>query len=319
MIARTFRTALRGTSLAAPLLLAACAMGPNYHRPGLPASAGYERPTAQPDAQEAPRVVTGQDVAADWWRVFGSKDLDALVETALKNNPSLTAAKASLRAAHEQVLAQRGAYYPSLSLSVQPSRQQVAQTLSSPLDNNAFLYSLTTTQLSISYVPDLFGANRRAVESLAAQRDAQRFELEAARLTIVTNVVAAAVQDATLRAQIAETRSIIIDQERTLASFRRQLDLGQASRADVAAQEALLAQAQESLPPLEKQLETNRDLLASLVGRTPAELDDIHLELTSITLPGDLPLSLPARLVEQRPDVRIAEAQLHAASAQVGV
>lgn len=319
MIARTFRTALRGTALAAPLLLAACAVGPNYHHPALSTSAGYERPAAQPNTVGAPQLTTGQDVAADWWRVFGSKDLNALVEMALKHNPNLTAAKASLRAAHEQVLAQRGAYYPSVSLSAQPSRQQFAGTLSSPLENNAFLYSLTTTQLNISYVPDLFGANRRAVESLAAQQDAQRFELEAARLTIATNVVTAAVQDAVLRAQIAETHSIISDQARTLASFRRQLELGQTSRADVAAQEALLAQAQESLPLLEKQLEINRDLLASLVGRTPAELDDTPFDLASITLPADLPLSLPARLVEQRPDVRIAEAQLHAASAQVGV
>ena len=319
MIARTFRTVVRGTSIAAPLLLAACAVGPNYHRPGLSASAGYERPTAQPNAEGAPQLVTGQDVAADWWRVFGSKDLDSLIETALRNNPNLTAAKASLRAAREQVLAQRGAFYPTVSLSTQPTRQQFAGTLSSPLENNSFLYTLTTTQLSVSYVPDLFGANRRAVESLTAQQEAQRFELEAARLTIVTNVVTAAVQDAVLRALIAETRSIISDQERTLVSFKRQFELGQASRADVAAQEALLAQAQESLPPLEKQLETNRDLLASLVGRTPAELDDTRFDLASITLPADLPLSLPARLVEQRPDVRIAEAQLRTASAQVGV
>ncbi len=318
MTARTVRTALKGGALIAPLLLAACAVGPNYHRPTLPTSAGYERATAQPTSETGPRLASGQDVAADWWRVFGSSELNALIETALKNNPTLTAAKASLRAAHEQVLAQRGAYYPSASLSLQPTRSQFAPTLSSPLENNSFLYTLTTTQLNVSYVPDLFGANRRAVESLVAQQDAQRFELEAARLTIATNVVTAAVQDALLRAQIQQTRAIIADQARTLVSFRRQLELGQASRADIAAQEALLAQAQQTLPPLEKQLEINRDLLASLVGCTPAELDDTPFDLASITLPQDMPLSLPARLVEQRPDVRIAEAQLHAASAQIG-
>jgi NodT family efflux transporter outer membrane factor (OMF) lipoprotein len=320
MTGRIFRTAFTSAAFAAPLLLGACAVGPNYHHPTLPTSAGYERPAASDAAGEgAPRLVSGQDVAADWWRVFGSKDLDALVETALKNNPTLTAAKASLRAAHEQVLAQRGAYYPTASLSIQPTRSQFAPTLSSPLENNSFLYTLTTTQLNISYVPDLFGANRRTVESLVAEQDAQRFELEAARLTIATNVVTAAVQDALLRAQIAQTHAIIADQERTLVSFRRQLELGQASRADVAAQEALLAQAQQTLPPLEKQLKINQDLLASLVGRTPAELDETQFDLAAITLPQDLPLSLPARLVAQRPDVRIAEAQLHAASAQIGI
>lgn len=300
--------------LAAPLLLAACAVGPNYKRPALPAGAGYLPPSESP-----PAVAVGQDVSAEWWRAFGSDDLNALVDQALKASPTLEAAKHALRAAHEAVLAQRGAYYPSIALSTQPSRQQFAQTLSSPTASGADLYSLTTTQVSVSYTPDLFGANRRAVESLVAQQDAQRFELEAARLTLVSTVVTTAVQDALLRDQIAATKAIIDDQQRTLDSFRRQAELGQASQADLAAQEALLAQAQASLPPLEKAFEINRDLLASLIGRTPAETPDVRFDLGSVTLPDSLPLSLPARLVEQRPDVRVAEAQLHAASAQIGV
>jgi NodT family efflux transporter outer membrane factor (OMF) lipoprotein len=276
----------------------------------LPAS-GAETPS--------PALAPGMDIPAQWWSVFHSAELDALVGDALKNSSTLEAARHALRAAKEEVAVQRGAYYPQVSASLQPSHQQFAQTLSSPLQSNESTYNLTTTQVSVSYTPDLFGANRRAVESLVAQADQQRFELEAARLTLASNVVLAAINDASLRAQIGETQAIIADQQTTLASFRRQFQLGQASAADVAAQEALLAQSQGSLPPLEKQFRINRDLLAALIGKTPGEAVDVRINLDSLTLPQTLPLSLPAQLVEHRPDVRIAEAELHAASAQVGV
>ena len=309
--------------LAAPLLLATalagCAVGPDYHRPALPAAAGYGVDVQPGPGGVGPSLALGQDVDAQWWRALGSADLDALVDEALKNNPNLDAAKSALRAAHEATLAQRGAYFPTVAVSIQPSRQQFAPTLSSPTASGAELYTLTTTQLSVGYTPDLFGANRRAVEQAAAQEEDQRFELEAARLTLVNSVVAAAVQDALLRDQIKATQEIIKGQGRTLASFQRQLQLGQASQADLAAQEALLAQAQANLPPLEKAFEINRDQLAALVGRTPAQPVDKVFDLSAFTLPASLPVSLPARLVEQRPDVRKAEAQLHAASAGIGM
>jgi NodT family efflux transporter outer membrane factor (OMF) lipoprotein len=265
------------------------------------------------------QLVSGLNIPAQWWRIFHSAELDALVGQALKNSPTLEAAKQALRAAQEQVKAQQGAFYPSVSASLQPSHQAFAETLSSPLQSGNSIYNLTTTQVSVSYTPDLFGANRRAVESLVAQADQQRFELEAARLTLASNVVLAAIQDASLRAQIDETQAIIQEQRQTLASFRRQFQLGQVSKADLAAQEALVAQSQAALPPLEKAFRINRDLLSALMGRTPGEPLDVRFDLLSLTLPEQLPLSLPAQLVEHRPDVRIAEAELHAASAQVGV
>jgi NodT family efflux transporter outer membrane factor (OMF) lipoprotein len=265
------------------------------------------------------QLVSGLNIPAQWWRIFHSAELDALVGEALKNSPTLEAAKQALRAAQEQVKAQQGAFYPSVSASLQPSHQAFAETLSSPLQSGNSIYNLTTTQVSVSYTPDLFGANRRAVESLVAQADQQRFELEAARLTLASNVVLAAIQDASLRAQIDETQAIIQEQRQTLASFRRQFQLGQVSKADLAAQEALVAQSQAALPPLEKAFRINRDLLSALMGRTPGEPLDVRFDLLSLTLPEQLPLSLPAQLVEHRPDVRIAEAELHAASAQVGV
>ena len=299
--------------MAALLPLAACAVGPNYHRPSLSPAAGVGA------AADQPQLVSGMDVPAEWWSVFHSADLDALVAQALNNNPTISAAQAALRAAREQVKAQRGAYFPSVDASLQPSRARFAPVLASPLQSGSDLYTLTTTQVSVSYTPDLFGANRRAVESLAAQADQQRFELEAARLTLASNVVQAALQDALLRQEIAQTQTIIADQRQTLASFRQQFQLGQASQADVAAQEALLAQSEASLPPLEKQFRVNRDLLSALVGRTPAEPVDVRFDFQSLTLPDRLPLSLPAQIVEHRPDVRMAEAQLHAASAEIGV
>jgi NodT family efflux transporter outer membrane factor (OMF) lipoprotein len=294
-------------------MLDACAVGPNYHRPSLSPAAGYGL-----DAKTA-TVVDGTEVSGEWWRVFQSDALDALVAEALKNNSTVAAAKAALKAAREQEKAQRAAFFPTVTASVQPSRQQFAQTLSSPLQSGGELYSLTTTQVSIAYAPDLFGANRRAVEALVAAKDQQRFELEAARLTLATNVVQAAVQDALLRAEIETTRGIIADQEQTLASFQRQYALGQASKADLAAQEALLAQARAALPPLQKQLEINRDLLAALVGRTPGEPVDVKFAFSDLKPPERVPLSLPADLVAHRPDVRMADAALHAASAEVGV
>ncbi|HXQ14825.1 MAG TPA: efflux transporter outer membrane subunit [Caulobacteraceae bacterium] len=307
-------------ALIAPLLLAACTVGPNYQRPPLAPTAGYGAAAAPPaNADGGPTLVAGADVPGEWWQVYHCAELDQLVALALKHNATIDAARAALRAAQEQVRAQRGADYPQVTGSLQPTRQKFANTLASPLQSGIELYSLTTTQLSVSYSPDLFGANRRAVESLQAQADQQRFELEAARLTLASNVVVAAIQDALLRAEIGETKAIIDDQQRTVASFQLQLKQGQAATTDLAAQQALLAQAQAALPPLQKQFRINRDLLAALVGRTPDEPVDVRFDLAALTLPDKLPLSLPAQLVEHRPDVRIAEAQLHAASAQIGV
>jgi len=315
----------RAAALAALLPLAACAVGPNYHRPPLWTTASYgaeaisPSPTQASNTTEGPQLVSGMNIPDQWWQVFRSPDLDDLIAQALRNSPTIDAAKAALRAAKEQVKAQRGAYYPTVSASIQPSRQSLAQTLSSPLESGADIYDLTTTQVSISYTPDLFGANARTVESLVAQADQQRYELAAAHVTLASNVALAAVQDALLRAQIAETKAIILDQQQILSSFRRQNQLGQTSNSDLAAQEALLAQAEATLPPLEKQFRINRDLLSALVGRSPGEPLDVSFDFQSLTLPVQLPLSLPAKLVEQRPDVRIAEEQLHAASAQIGI
>jgi NodT family efflux transporter outer membrane factor (OMF) lipoprotein len=326
MSAPSLRSITSAAILSGGLLLAGCGAGPDYQRPALPAAAGYggdaQVPAATvPDSgsSAALQLVSGQDIPAAWWQVFHSADLDALVALSLKNNPTITAALAALRAAHEQVLAQQGYYYPTASASIQPGREKVARTLASPLASGNSIFNLTTSQVSISYTPDLFGGNARAVESLVAQEDQQRYGLEAARLTLASNVALAAIEDALLRSQIELTRGIIAEQQQMLRSFQEQYRLGQASGADLAGQEASLAQAQAALPPLVKQFRINRDQLLALVGRTPGEVLDLRFDLQAFVVPDQLPLSLPAQLVEHRPDVLIAGEQLHAACAQIGV
>nr|WP_232077510.1 efflux transporter outer membrane subunit [Variovorax sp. PBL-E5] len=224
-----------------------------------------------------------------------------------------------MRGARENTLAQQGAFFPSVAAQFNPTRQSIVPVLASPLASGSDIYSLHTAQLNIAYAPDVFGGNRQQVKSLQAQADTQRFQLQAARLTLTSNVVLGAVQLASLQAQIGTTHQLIDLAEHQLALFQRQHALGQTGIADVAAQEAVVAQVRATLPPLEKQREQQRNQLAVLAGRLPGDRAAFDVELDALRLPDELPLSLPPRLVEQRPDVQAAEAQLHAASAQIGV
>jgi NodT family efflux transporter outer membrane factor (OMF) lipoprotein len=259
------------------------------------------------------------DIPGQWWELFHSKPLNEMVEKAIKANPDLDAAKAALRGAWENVYADKGALLPSVSAEYGVTRQKVGDPLSSPLANNSNLFTLHTAQVGVGYTLDVFGGTRRQIEVSKAQADWQRFQLEAAYLTLTSNVVASAVQEAGLRGQIVATRQIIDIQTKSLELLRRQFALGQIAEADVVAQEAALAQTQAMLPPLEKQLAQQRDLLARLIGSFPSETISAEFELSSLQLPKELPLSLPSKLVEQRPDVRSAEEQMHAACAGVGV
>lgn len=316
----------RAAACVALILLSGCAVGPDYKRPAPPTAEGYTqqplpKQTAAADVKggEAQRYVLDMDIPGQWWTLFHSKPLDDLVEQAMKANPDAEAAQAALRGAWENVYAQQGAYFPSVEASFTPTRQKVPNALASPLSNNSNVFSLHTAQVAVAYTPDVFGGARRQVESLKAQADWQRFQLEATYLTLTSNVVAAAVEEAALRGQIAATKRIVEIQEQTLELSQRQLTLGQLAVADVTAQEAALAQSQAALPPLERQLAQERDLLARLIGRFPSETLIEKFELSSLQLPQELPLSLPSKLVAQRPDVRSAEEQLHAACAEIGV
>ncbi|MDD5295377.1 MAG: efflux transporter outer membrane subunit [Rhodocyclaceae bacterium] len=302
------------SAITAAMLTTACAVGPDFRRPDAPDVKAY-----LPAEPRAPGLVAGADIPAEWWQSFHSPALDALVRRSLDANPNVEAARAALRIAQESAAAQRGAFWPQASASLAPSRQRIADSLSSPLNAPANPFSLHTAQLNIAYAPDVFGGNRRQEESLEAQAESARFELEAARLSLAANVVTAAIQEASLRGQMAATERIIALQAETLDLARRQQALGAIAEAGVAAQEAALAQSRAALPPLRKQLAQTRDLLTALAGGFPDRELEQRFDLEHLELPPELPLSLPSRLVEQRPDVRAAEAQLHAASAQVGV
>ena len=181
------------------------------------------------------------------------------------------------------------------------------------------LFNLFNATVNVSYSLDVWGGKRRAVEASEAQAGYQRFQVEAAFLTLTANVVTTAIQEASLRGQIKATQDIIKGQTEQLEVLRGQFNLGGAARSDVLAQEADLAATQATLPPLEKQLEQQRSLLATLTGRFPSEADRQAFTLAVLTLPQKLPLSVPSRLVQQRPDIRAAEEQLHQASANIGV
>jgi NodT family efflux transporter outer membrane factor (OMF) lipoprotein len=306
------------------LILAGCAAGPDFQRPAPPDVQAFRSADSgnivAPVAGIAPQhYVVAADIPAQWWQLFRAPALDALVARALEANPNLDAARAALRVARENAAAQGGSLWPQIGLNLQPSRQKIADSLSSPLNSGASIYSLHTAQVNVAYTADVFGGNRRAIESLEAQAEVQRFELEAARLSLAANVVAAAIQEAALRGQLSATERIARLQTEMLALAHRQFELGAIAETGVLAQEAALAQTRAALPPLRKQLAQTRDLLTALTGGFPDKDLAETFDLDGMTLPHELPLSLPSRLVEQRPDVRAAEAQAHAASAQVGV
>src|SRR5262249_14110299 len=180
----------------------------------------------------------------------------------------------------ENVRAQQGAFYPAVTGSFAASRNKNAEVLAPTLSSNQLLFNLYQAQLAVSWTPDIFGGNRRQVEALRAQAEAQRLQLRATYIALSVNVVAAAVQEASLRDQIAAAQEVIRNVGDALAIIRRQNALGQVAGAEVAAEEAALAQAQQALPPLEKQLAQQRDLLTALAGRLPADEIDETFELS---------------------------------------
>ena len=317
---------LRLAAVPVLLLFGGCAVGPNFNKPAAPDVTGYTptpisttSSTADVSGGEAQHFVEGQDIPGEWWTLFRSQPLNDLIEHSLKTNPDLKAAHAALAVARENVLAQRGAYYPSVTAGFAANRSKTSNEISPVPNAYIFNYSLYTPQVSVSFTPDVFGLNRRTVESLKAQEQEAQFALVATHITLSSNVVVAAIQEASLRAQIDSTHELIAINAHMLEILRTQYSQGYVSRLDVAAQESQLAQISATLPPLVKQLAQQRDLLAALSGGFPSQDIPERLELSTLQLPQDLPLSLPSQLVEQRPDVRQAEENLHSASAQIGV
>jgi NodT family efflux transporter outer membrane factor (OMF) lipoprotein len=308
------------------IALTACAVGPDFHAPAAPPTELYT-PAPQPQvtvdapgaAGKAQTFVTDRDIPADWWTLFQSESLDGLVRAALRDSPTVESAKATLRSAQESYNAQWGALLvPAVDGSFSGTREKVPGAAFGAPSLGASEFTLVSASVNVSYRLDLFGASRRQLEALRAQTSFQRWELEAANLTLTGNVVTTAINVASLRAQIATANDIVASEQDQLDVVQRQFNAGGASRADVLLQSSQLAQTQATLPALEKALAPAQHRLAVLSGRTP-DTETPTFELERFTLPTELPVSVPANLIRQRPDVQAAEATLHQASAQVGV
>jgi NodT family efflux transporter outer membrane factor (OMF) lipoprotein len=264
-----------------------------------------------PIAGDAQRFLQDTDVPGQWWTLFRSPLLNDLVEQALRANPDIDAAQATLRQAHENVIAQQGALFPQVNGTGQVGRQE-STTTRNTLD-------LFNASVSVSYLVDAFGAVQRSIEASSALEENSRFTLEATYLTLTSNVITAAIQEASLSSQIAAIGDIIAAQSQELDLLNQQFELGAVARGDVLAQQSQLAATQASLQPVQKQLEQVRNTLVILTGHLPSQGPAPNIDLADLQLPPDLPLSLPSKLVEQRPDIRASEALLHNASANIGI
>ena len=314
---RKYISALLLTSAAAVSVAGCTVVGPDFAPPPAPMVSGYTSyPLPQatvsadtPIAGDAQRFLQGTDVPGEWWNLFGSPTLTTLVEQALRANPDIEAAQASLRQAHDTLLASQGALFPQVNATAQLGRQS----------SNGNQFDLFNATVGVSYLIDAFGAVQRTIEASGALQENARFQLEATYLALTSNVITAAIQEAALSSQIAAIQDIIAAQSQSLDLLNQQFELGAVARGDVLAQQSQLAATQASLPPVQKQLEQVRNTLAILTGRLPAEGQIPNIELADLRLPPDLPLSLPSNLVAQRPDIRASEALLHNASANIGV
>jgi NodT family efflux transporter outer membrane factor (OMF) lipoprotein len=317
-------------SLAVGMALTACAVGPDFQTPEAPkvADASHAYTPAPLPAQTASaadsggapqRFVDGQDISATWWETFHSPALDALVRSALEKSPTLAAAQASLRQAQENYRADYGSkVLPSVSASLQAERLRypVAQSATIPA---GYTYNLFTAGLDLSYTLDVFGGNKRELEGVKAAIDYQRFQVEATILSLTSSVVATAIQEASLRAQLQATREVLETEVKSLDVINKQVAAGALARSSVLQQRTLIAQQQAQIPALEKSLAQTRHQLAVLAGRLPGDGGLPAFDLDTLALPRELPVSVPSALLRQRPDVRASEALLHEASAQIGV
>lgn len=314
-------------AIACALLLSACAVGPDFHAPAATSDQNYTatpvpaRTATAPGAAGAAQVLDPAVVLpADWWTLFHNEPLTDLVRRGLQNSPTVHAAADSLRAAHATYDAQTaGLFFPTADLNLGANRQRASGAELGNASLPPTTYNLFSAGVNVSYRPDVFGGNRRTVEGYGAQVDYQRFELEAAYVTLSSSVVTTAVEEASYRGQLAAVRDIVESQRATLRIVERQFAAGASPKADLLAQRTQLAATEAELPPLEKALAQTRHRLAILVGDPPNRPDLPQFELAEFALPAELPISLPSELVRNRPDIQAAEAQLHQASAQVGV
>jgi NodT family efflux transporter outer membrane factor (OMF) lipoprotein len=307
-------------ALVAPLLaLLACAVGPDFKRPDAPTDERYTQqpltPTSVADGK-AQRFVEGQGIASDWWRMMRCPALDSIVQQALAGNPGLDAARATLRQSQDSLRAGYGVFFPQLDAKAGVSRQQYNPGIPGFPSNTFNLFSLSGT---VSYSLDIWGGSRRQVEALGAQVEAQKYELAAAQVILASNVADAVIAQAAYREEIEATKATLALLQEQVRIANAQATGGTAPYSTVLTLESQVASTQATVPPLEEKIDQATDLLAALTGTTPARWQQPALALSDLKLPQDVPLTLPSQLVRQRPDVLVAEAELHAANATIGV
>jgi NodT family efflux transporter outer membrane factor (OMF) lipoprotein len=311
----------------AALILAGCAAGPNFQQPPEPSQTAYEAgapPAATASAGgpdgAAQHFDRGAELRADWYTLFGSPALDALIAQGLANSPTLTAARARLAAAKEAVSAAAGGRRPQVDADAGAHRRRATGTIfgiTNPEFTNTF--NIYEPELSASYDVDAFGALARRVESAQAEAEVQRYRLLGSRMTLVDNIVAGALAEAGARATLAATQAIVDAQRKSVALIEQKEQLGAALHSDVLSAQAQLADTEASLPLLHQRVAAARHRLALLTGQAPADYHAPALALQDFTLPTQLPLSVPAALVRQRPDVLAAASVMHAELARVGI
>jgi NodT family efflux transporter outer membrane factor (OMF) lipoprotein len=307
--------------------IAGCTVGPRYRAPAPPTVTAYtpQPPPAETASSEGPagnaqRFNPTATIPSDWWTAFQSPELNAMVEQALKNSPTLEQATARLKQAQEEVIARTGATkYPSVTGNASVTEEQLNLAAFGIPFPNPSPFTLLNGSVAVSYALDVFGANRRAIEALKAQRDYEVWQIEGARLMLAGNVVAAAIRQAQIRQEIEVTNQLLAVERKELRIAEDRERAGGASDFDVRGQRTLVAQTEAAIPPLQLQLDTINDQLAVLMGMSPAEAHLKEISLDMLHLPEELPLTVPSELVRQRPDIRAAEALLHEASANVGV
>jgi NodT family efflux transporter outer membrane factor (OMF) lipoprotein len=303
-------------------MLSGCAVGPDFHRPAPPEADRYTveaLPAATVVADgEAQRFTTGAALSADWWQLFKSAQLDAVVRQAIANNPTLQASEASLIQSQHNLRAGYGVFFPQVGAEADAVRERGAP-VQEGLKTPSTVFNLITLSGTISYALDVFGGERRTVEGLQAQADYQRYLTYAAYLSLSANVIDTSIARAAYSAEVRATEQLIELQQLQLHSTEVQVHAGTAAYSDVLSLQSLIAANQATLAPLKQKISQTEDLLATLEGVVPSKATLPDIDLNALSLPVDLPLSLPSDLVRQRPDILASEMQLHAASANIGV
>ncbi|WP_028079918.1 efflux transporter outer membrane subunit [Solimonas soli] len=313
-------------AIAATVLATGCAVGPDFKTPEATKTDRYTaealpQQTVSTDVAggEAQTLRSGATIPAQWWQLYGSELISQRIDQAFTHSPTVSAAQAALRQAQENFKAASGSYFPRVDGNASVTRQKINSATLAPGSSGGYLYNVYGASVDVSYTLDLFGGVRRSVEAQAAQAEYQQYQLEGTYLTLASNVVTATVQEASLQAQVTATEDIIKALEEQQRITEKQYELGGVALTDVLAARTQLEAIRATIPALRQQLAQTRNQLAIYLGRLPSEQEAVTLDLAQITLPQDVPLSLPSQLARQRPDIRAAEAQLHAASANVGV